>query len=90
MKFDPTFDRIAVAMEMMVDQMIKSVSSLPRLEHFIFDAVDNLPIRFIQSVCLDVNNVIEDLVVDAKIRLRQVVEKNRPGPEKWESLIFCI
>ena len=82
MKFEPKFEKVKLIFQSIVDVMIESVSHLPRVEHLLFVAIENLEIKYITTVCLDINNVVEELLVNAKMRIKNVIEKNRPGPER--------
>ncbi|KAL4226016.1 hypothetical protein ACF0H5_014003 [Mactra antiquata] len=80
-KFKPTFSEICDFFCAIIDYMIISVAELPRIEHLLFEAVENLDVTFIKSVQIE-----EELVVDAKDRIKTVIFANSHGPLRYRSL----
>lgn len=76
-KFKPTFPDICDFFSAIIDYMVISVAQLPRIEHLLFEAVEDLDITFIKTV-----QVEEEVVVDAKERIKTVVFANSHGPLK--------
>lgn len=75
--FDPRFSDITEALFLIIDSIVTSVRSLKRVEHQLFYEEEWMKNRFISSVQLD-----EERVLDAKARLAVVVDKNTKGPMK--------
>ena len=66
----------------MVDVMVKSVTKLPRVEHRLFEKVDQLEVTFIPCVQLDQAIVREEIIECAKTKISQIVMANSTGPAK--------
>lgn len=64
--------------------MIRSVSQLPRVEHFLFQKVDELGTKFITCISLDPLRVKEEILDVVKGRINTVVHANSHGPERWD------
>ena len=62
--------------------LLQSVQNLPRVEHLIFQAFDNVEVTFLSSVQTD-----HELVVVAKQRISAVALNNSHGPNRY--LLFC-
>jgi len=77
--YSPSFEDVCSLFNAIIDLMIVSVLELPRIEHLLFVAVENLNITFIKSVALD-----EELVVLAKDRIKTVIYANSHGPMKYD------
>lgn len=75
--FDPRFSDITESLFLIIDNIVTSVRSLKRVEHQLFYEEEWMKNRFISSVQLD-----EERVLDAKARLAVVVDKNTKGPLK--------
>lgn len=80
-QFAPKFDEIADTFDAIVDTMVTSVQTIPRMEHRLFQAVEGLQIgdtkKFLSTVTLD-----EEIVVDARERIKKAVKANTHGPTK--------
>jgi len=66
----------------MVDVMVKSVTKLPRVEHRLFEKVDQLEVTYIPCVQLDQTIVREEIIECAKTKISQIVMANSTGPIK--------
>lgn len=73
--FKPSFPDICDFFCLIIDHMIISVKELPRIEHLLFQSVEDLQISTIRSVIIE-----EELVDKAKDRIRTVVMGNSHGP----------
>lgn len=82
-KFKPSFDEICDFFNAIIDFMVISVSELPRIEHLLFEAVEDLDVTFIKNVQLE-----EILVLDAKERIKTVVFANSHGPTRYHLTVF--
>ena len=81
-KFVPKFESICQTFSEIIDTMIKSVSSLPRVEHFLFQQVAAVGQKHLVNVQLDPELVKEDIIEDTKGRIDKVVHANSHGPTK--------
>ncbi|XP_065937642.1 dynein axonemal heavy chain 3 isoform X7 [Magallana gigas] len=79
--FKPSFPDICDFFCLIIDQMIISVKELPRIEHLLFQSVEDLQISTIRSVIIE-----EELVEKAKDRLQTVVMGNSHGPNLYTSV----
>ncbi|KAH3881436.1 hypothetical protein DPMN_005362, partial [Dreissena polymorpha] len=79
--FSPLFPELCEFFNAIIDFMVISVSQLPRIEHLLFEAVENLDITFIRTV-----HVEEEVVVNAKERIKTVIYNNHHGPSKYRSI----
>lgn len=75
--FTPSFSNICDFFNAIIDFMVISVMKLPRIEHLLFEAVENLDITFIKTVLLE-----EEVVLDAKERIKTVIYANSHGPTR--------
>ena len=82
MKFEPSFDNTCESFNKLVDKIAGSISQLPRVEHQLFQTVENLPVTYIPCIELDDSIVKEDILVDVKERIRKVIMANSHGPKK--------
>jgi len=73
--FSPSFPDICDFFNAIIDYMVISVMQLPRIEHLLFEAVQDLDITFIKTVLVE-----EEVVADAKERIKTVINKNSHGP----------
>ena len=73
--FKPSFPNVCDFFCLIIDHMIISVKDLPRIEHLLFQSVEDLEISTIRSVVIE-----EELVEIAKERIRTVVMENSHGP----------
>jgi dynein heavy chain len=76
--FKPTFPDTCDFFCAIIDYMVISVTQLPRIEHLLFEAVEDLDITFIKTV-----QVEEEIVDDAKERIKTVIYANSHGPLKY-------
>jgi len=75
--FEPGFPEVTETFFSIVDNIVTSVQDLRRVEHQLFYEEEWMKNKFISSVTLD-----EERVLDAKARLAVVVDKNSTGPTK--------
>ena len=75
--FSPSFEVIIEMFEKIVDMMVLSVESLPRVDVLLFQPVESLDTDVISSVKLP-----EEVVLLAKHRIRKVVKANNSGPRR--------
>ncbi|XP_063719575.1 dynein axonemal heavy chain 3-like [Symsagittifera roscoffensis] len=80
-KFNPTFDETVETVSTLLDHMILATEGLIRVEHSLFYPVEGQGQRFLPTV-----NVEEDAVVEAKERIGQIVKLNEPGPIKFREV----
>ncbi|XP_067861511.1 dynein axonemal heavy chain 3-like [Heptranchias perlo] len=64
-----------------VDLLVTSVGQIPRIEHQLFQAIDNLEVKYISSIHIE-----EQIVVCAKARLQAVAKNNSHGPLRYCSV----
>ena len=76
--FRPSFEEICEFFCAIIDMMVISVQELPRIEHLLFEAVENLEMTLIRSIQLE-----EELVLVAKEKIKTVVHANSHGPIKY-------
>ncbi|KAM4676017.1 dynein axonemal heavy chain 3-like [Discoglossus pictus] len=81
-RFNPSVEEIVCAFDNIVESLVISVQQMPRIENFLFQAVDNLKIKYISSV-----QIHEEIVLSAKARIKTVIENNIHGPNRY-SLIY--
>ncbi|XP_068129764.1 dynein axonemal heavy chain 3-like [Hyperolius riggenbachi] len=79
--FNPSLEEIVCGFDNIVDSLVISVQQMPRIENFLFQAVDNLKIKYISSV-----QIHEEIVLSAKARIKTVIENNMLGPNKYTSI----
>ncbi|XP_053376707.1 dynein axonemal heavy chain 3-like [Mercenaria mercenaria] len=79
--FKPKFPDTCDFFCAIIDFMVISVAELPRIEHLLFEAVEDLDISVIKTVQIE-----EELVIDAKDRIKTVIYANSHGPLKYRSL----
>ncbi|XP_052779096.1 dynein axonemal heavy chain 3-like isoform X2 [Mya arenaria] len=79
--FSPSFPDICDFFYAIIDFMVISVAELPRIEHLLFEAVENLDITFIKTVAVG-----EEIIVEAKDRIKTVIYANSHGPQKYRSI----
>lgn len=75
--FRPSLDDLCNSFSLIVDTMVTCVQQVKRVEHFLFQDVEELPVRYVSSV-----GVQEELVEQAKGRLHTVIVANSHGPLK--------
>ena len=78
----PSFEDICKKFDQLVDMMVESVTKLPRVEHRLFEKVDQLDITYIPSVQLDQTIVREEIIEQAKRNMSRIVMANSAGPTK--------
>ncbi|PVD24893.1 hypothetical protein C0Q70_15383 [Pomacea canaliculata] len=78
--FRPSLD-LCNSFSLIVDTMVTCVQQVKRVEHFLFQDVEELPVRYVSSV-----GVQEELVEQAKGRLHTVIVANSHGPLKYKSV----
>ncbi|XP_018409373.1 PREDICTED: dynein heavy chain 3, axonemal-like [Nanorana parkeri] len=76
--FNPSTEEIFCGFDNTVDSLVISVQQMARIETFLFQAVDNLKIKYISSV-----QIHEEIVLSAKTRIRAVIENNMRGPSRY-------
>ncbi|XP_053575219.1 dynein axonemal heavy chain 3-like [Bombina bombina] len=81
-RFNPSVEEIVSGFDSVVESMVISVQQMPRIENFLFQAVDNLKIKYISSV-----QIYEEIVLSAKERIKNVMENNIHGPNRY-SLVY--
>ncbi|XP_073507678.1 dynein axonemal heavy chain 3-like [Phyllobates terribilis] len=80
--FNPSVQEIVCGFDNVVESLVISVQQMPRIEKFLFQAVDNLKIKYISSV-----QIHEEIVLSAKARIKAVIENNVHGPSRY-SLVY--
>ncbi|KAM4037486.1 dynein axonemal heavy chain 3-like [Anomaloglossus baeobatrachus] len=80
--FNPSVEEIVCGFDNVVESLVISVQQMPRIENFLFQAVDNLKIKYISSV-----QIHEEIVLSAKARIKAVIENNMHGPSRY-SLVY--
>ncbi|XP_073413059.1 dynein axonemal heavy chain 3-like [Dendrobates tinctorius] len=80
--FNPSVQEIVCGFDNVVESLVISVQQMPRIENFLFQAVDNLKIKYISSV-----QIHEEIVLSAKARIKAVIENNMHGPNRY-SLVY--
>ncbi|XP_077987554.1 dynein axonemal heavy chain 3-like isoform X2 [Glandiceps talaboti] len=78
-KFTPSFENLIKELYQIIYTMIHSVERLPRIEHQLFQVVDNLKVKCISTVEQD-----EEIVEVAKERIKTVIMKNSWGPKRYQ------
>jgi len=73
----PTFEDICIGFHEMIDIMVASVQSLPRVENSLFQEVENLEIPPLSSMHAD-----EVVPVLAKQHISNVILNNSAGPQR--------
>ncbi|XP_056430455.1 dynein axonemal heavy chain 3-like [Hyla sarda] len=76
--FNPSVEEIVCGFDNVVESLVISVQQMPRIENFLFQAVDNLKIKYISSV-----QIHEEIVLSAKARIKAVIENNMHGPSRY-------
>ncbi|XP_031754732.1 dynein heavy chain 3, axonemal [Xenopus tropicalis] len=76
--FNPSVEEIVCGLDSVVESLVISVQQIPRIENFLFQAVDNLKIKYISSV-----QIHEEIVMSAKARIKIVIENNLYGPNRY-------
>ncbi|KAG8578269.1 hypothetical protein GDO81_010439 [Engystomops pustulosus] len=76
--FNPSVEEIVCGFDNVVENLVISVQQMPRIENFLFQAVDNLKIKYISSV-----QIHEEIVLSAKARIKAVIENNMHGPSRY-------
>ncbi|KAL3852322.1 hypothetical protein ACJMK2_015979 [Sinanodonta woodiana] len=79
--FRPPFPTICDFFYMIIDMMVESVRNLPCIEHLLFQEIEGLEIKYISSV-----EIKEEIVIEAKERIKTVVIANSHGPNKYVSV----
>ncbi|XP_063786085.1 dynein axonemal heavy chain 3-like [Pseudophryne corroboree] len=77
-RFNPSVEKIVCCFDKIVESLVISVQQMPRIENFLFQAVDNLKIKYIGSV-----QIHEEIVLSAKARIKAVIENNMHGPNRY-------
>eukprot|EP00062_Callorhinchus_milii_P022724 gi/632980863/ref/XP_007907272.1/ PREDICTED: dynein heavy chain 3, axonemal-like [Callorhinchus milii] len=80
-RFIPAIDELVEKLNHIVDILVVSVQWIPRIEHQLFQPVDNLEVKYISSVQLE-----EEIVLFAKARIQTVVESNSHGLYRYCSV----
>ncbi|KAM9311612.1 dynein axonemal heavy chain 3-like [Gastrophryne carolinensis] len=75
---NPSVEEIVCGFDNLEESLVISVQQMPRIEHFLFQAVDNLKIKYINSV-----QIKEEIVLSAKARIKAVIENNMHGPNRY-------
>ena len=78
----PSFEDICHKFDQLVDMMVESVTKLPRVEHRLFEKVDQLGVTYIPCVELDQTIVREEIIENAKRDISRIVMANSAGPTK--------
>ncbi|XP_053321162.1 dynein axonemal heavy chain 3-like [Spea bombifrons] len=78
----PSVEEMAHNFDNIVESLVISVQQMPRIEHSLFQAVDNLKIKYISSV-----QIHEEIVLSARARIKAVIENNIHGPSRY-SLVY--
>ena len=81
-KFVPDFDFIYSTLCGTIDTMVSSVFETTRVEHKLFQQVDQIEVKYLHSIELDASVIREDILDDARERLKNIVQLNSQGPEK--------
>ncbi|XP_073479664.1 dynein axonemal heavy chain 3-like [Aquarana catesbeiana] len=76
--FNPSIEEIVCGFDNTVDSLVISVQQMARIETFLFQAVDNLKIKYISSI-----QIHEEIVLSSKARIRAVIENNMRGPHRY-------
>uniref|UniRef100_A0A8C5PIE1 AAA+ ATPase domain-containing protein n=1 Tax=Leptobrachium leishanense TaxID=445787 RepID=A0A8C5PIE1_9ANUR len=79
---NPSIEEIVYGFDNIVKSLVISVQQMKRIEHFLFQAVDNLKIKYISSV-----QIHEEIVLSTKAKIKAVIENNIHGPSRY-SLIY--
>ncbi|XP_078276213.1 dynein axonemal heavy chain 3-like [Rhinoraja longicauda] len=79
--FTPTIDEVMEGLAQMVNLIVTGVQQIPRIEHQLFQAVDNLEVKYIGSVQME-----EEKVLKIKARLQAVAQSNSYGPLRYCSV----
>ncbi|MEE6480199.1 hypothetical protein FKM82_012486 [Ascaphus truei] len=80
-RFNPSVEEIVCGFDKIVESLVINVQQMPRIEKFLFQAVDNLKIKYISSV-----QIHEEIVLSAKARIKAVIENNIHGPNRYSSV----
>ncbi|XP_032895202.1 dynein heavy chain 3, axonemal-like [Amblyraja radiata] len=79
--FTPTIDEVMEGLGQMVNLIVTGVQQIPRIEHQLFQAVDYLEVKYIGSVQMEEENVL-----NIKARLQAVAQSNSYGPLRYCSV----
>ncbi|XP_062929153.1 dynein axonemal heavy chain 3-like [Mobula hypostoma] len=79
--FTPTTDEVMEGLARVVDFIVTAVQHMPRIEHHLFQAVDNFEVKYIGSVHSE-----EEIVLNAKATLQFVAKSNGHGPLRYCSV----
>ncbi|CAH2277605.1 Hypothetical predicted protein [Pelobates cultripes] len=79
---NPSIEEIVFGFDNVMESLVISVQQMKRIEHFLFQAVDNLKIKYISSV-----QIHEEIVLSAKARIKAVIENNIHGPNRY-SMVY--
>ncbi|XP_076804480.1 dynein axonemal heavy chain 3-like isoform X3 [Clavelina lepadiformis] len=79
--FEPAFDKIIEKLHEIVDVMVTSVQQLPRVEHLLFQAVENASATHLSAVQTE-----DEIVVVAKQRISAVILHNSYGPTRYRGV----
>ena len=80
--FRPSFPDLFDYFCLIIDTMVINARKLNRVEHMLFEAVEDMEMQYLSSV-----SVAEELVERAKERIHTVIAANSHGPIK--SVEFC-
>ncbi|XP_059151071.1 dynein axonemal heavy chain 3-like [Physella acuta] len=81
LQFTPNFPDVCDFFSLIIDTMVLSVRHLTRLEHKLFQGVEELEPKMILSV-----EIGEEVVENAKDKIRTIVLANGHGPKKYRSV----
>ncbi|KAM8971996.1 dynein axonemal heavy chain 3-like [Pelodytes ibericus] len=79
---NPSVEEIVCGFDSIVESLVICVQQMKRIENFLFQAVDNLKIKYISSV-----QIHEEIVLSAKARIKAVIENNIHGPNRY-SMVY--
>ncbi|XP_023931682.1 dynein heavy chain 7, axonemal-like, partial [Lingula anatina] len=77
-KFRPLVSQVKTTFDEIINTMVASVVAIPRIEHRLFQPVEDLETHYLSTVKQD-----EEIVEEAKVRIRKVVDANFHGPQRF-------
>ena len=77
LSFHPSFPNLFDFFCLIIDTMVISARRLQRMEHLLFESVEDMEVQYLSSV-----SVAEELVERAKERIHTVITANSHGPIK--------
>ncbi|XP_023932407.1 dynein heavy chain 3, axonemal [Lingula anatina] len=78
-KFRPLVSQVKTTFDEIINTMVASVVAIPRIEHRLFQPVEDLETHYLSTVKQD-----EEIVEEAKVRIRKVVDANFHGPQSYK------